>query len=55
MNEESGAVRDASELERKVSEAAFIIASKNQTAMARRTHRQEGTGTLHNEVARVPD
>ena len=35
MNEESGAVRDASELERKVSEAAFIIASKNLTAMAR--------------------
>ena len=48
MNEESGAVRDASELERKVSEAAFIIASKNQTAMARRTQRQEGRHTyLH--------
>ena len=50
MNEESGAVRcemrakeRASEKERKVSEAAFFIASKNRTAMARTTaHRQAG-------------
>ena len=58
MNEESGAVRDASELERKVSEAAFIIASKNQTAMARRTHRQEGRHTyLHtsHSIDRAPN
>ena len=58
MNEESGAVRDASELERKVSEAAFIIASKNQTAMARTgrkagRHRHTYLHTSH-QIDRAP-